>query len=214
MDIDYKEVLDYSVIKDVVKEKQTTVRYLSENTGIPPNRLSSIITGWVYPKSDAVAKIAWALKVPVSRIVRIKLDVDPKKAKWFEGKEAPYSPPEESTGKVSYFPLRALMTEYLEYINIAKDKDYTEKDLFDKIEPYRRRNGLITPVDKDAVRKSLIARGYDPDYKSKTERHYEAKGLPPETRTKLKNDRPLSMRTVYDICNFFGCSIDWVMSYK
>lgn len=40
------------------------------------------------------------------------------------------------------------------------------------------------------------------------------KGLSEEIRTKLRNDRPLNMSVIYEICKFLGCSIDFVMGYK
>lgn len=40
------------------------------------------------------------------------------------------------------------------------------------------------------------------------------KGLSKEIRTKLRNDRPLNMSVIYEICKFLGCSIDFVMGYK
>lgn len=213
MDIDYKEVMNYSIIKDTIKEKRTALHYVAEDTEIPQPRLSSIMTGWVYPKSDAVAKIAWALKVPVSKVVEFKIDTNKQKMTWFKERELPYTPSDNTAGEVTYEPLRAMMNMYLDYLYEQTGKEKTVNDLFDLIEPCKRRNGLTGT--SDMYKKAMEARGYKEGYKSKrTDRKYKAKGLIPATRTKLKNDRPVSMRTIYDICNFFGCSIDWVMSYK
>lgn len=214
MDVEYKDVIDFSGIKKVLDERGVKVKYLAEKSGILPNRLTQICKNNVFPKSDSIARMASVLKVPVSAIVEFKLETDEKKKSWFKDRALPYTPAGETKGELTYEPLRLMIQMYLDYINELKDTDYNVNDLFDKIEPYRRRNGLYSPSDSDAVRKSLMARGYDPDYKSDRVRHYVAKGLPPETRTKLRNDRALNIRTIYDICNFFGCSVDYVMSYK
>ena len=70
MDINYKEVIDFSILKDLIKEKRTTVKYVAEDVGIDQQRISMIIGGWNQPKTDIIARIAWALKVPVSKIVK------------------------------------------------------------------------------------------------------------------------------------------------
>ena len=212
MDIDYKKVMDYSILKETVKEKRTVLSYIVEDTGIPQPRLSSIMTGWVYPKSDTVAKIAWSLKVPVSKVVRFNIDANNVKMKWFSERELPYSPSDEAKGEVTYEPLRLMMNMYLDYLYEQTGKEKTVNDLFDLIEPCKRRNGLTGT--SGMYKKAMEARGYEEGYKSQRVRTYKAKGLIPQIRTKLKNDVPISMRTIYDICNFFGCSVDWVMSYK
>lgn len=214
MDIDYKEVIDFSVLKDYLNEEGRKINWLADKVGLDKTRISQIVRNVAFPKTDLIARICSVLKVPPSAIVSFRLDEDEKKKKWFEDKPAPSFPPDRPEGTVTYEPLRQLVTVYLEYINDKKDREYTANDLFDKIEPYRRRNGLYTLDQTEATKKSLVARGFPADYKSPRERHYQAKGLIPQVRTKLKFDRPLNIRTVYDICNFFGCSIDWVMSYK
>ena len=215
MDINYKEVISFSGIKTVLDESGIKYGFIAEKIGIRGDVLGRIFRNEIFPKTDLIAKIACVLKLPVSQIVEFKMDVDEKKRAWFENKVLPYSPDGEMKGEVTYEPLRLMMTMYLDYINAIKDSDKTVDDLFDMIEPYRRRNGLVVSPTKEIIQKSLVARGYDKDYKSKrTDRKYRAKGLTPQTRTKIKNDRPLNIRTVYDICNFFGCSIDWVMGCK
>jgi len=214
MDIDYKDVIDCSGIKRVLDERGMKVKFLAEKVGQIPTRMSQIMRNNTFPKTDLIARICSVYEVPASKIISFKLDEDEKKKAWFDGREPPFLPPENPEGVVTYDPLWQLVSLYLGYINEKKGTEYTANDLFDKIEPYRRRNGLYTLDQTDATKKSLMARGFPEDYKSDRKRHYEAKGLIPQVRTKLRNDRPLNIRTVYDICNFFGCSIDWVMSYK
>lgn len=213
MDEELKDIIDFSVIKETVIKKRTTVKYVSEDADIPRNRLSSIITGWVYPKTDAVAKIAWALKVPVSEVVSFKIETDPKKAGWFNSRYLPYLPSDDAEGKLTYQPLWNFLDMYLEYLFKEIGKKKTANDVFDLIEPYRRRNGLVAGVGKESARKSVEAR-FGEGYEAGKKRVYKAKGLTPETRHKLKADLPVNIRTIYDICKFLQCPIDWVMSYK
>ena len=169
----------------------------------------------MFVKTDLLAKICYVLKIKPSEAVSFKIEEDEKKKMWFEEKVLPYEPDQNAHGVLTYEPLRLMMNMYLDYINNARDKDYTVNDLFDKIEPYRRRNGMIYGLDNAVRKRAMKAKGFKDGYKSeRTDRKYKAKGLTPVMRSKIKNDHPLNIRSVYDICNFFGCSIDWVMSYK
>lgn len=207
MDIEYKDVIDFSKIKKALDKRGMKVKFLAEKSGILPNRLSQICRNNVFPKSDSLAKMASVLNLPVSELVDFKIDADERKAAWFREKEVPYSPESDAKGELTYEPLRVMMSMYLDYINDIKDSDKTVNDLFDLIEPYRRRNGIANGTEEARKVSRNNAGG-------KSKRAYEAKGIIPEIRIKLKYDRPVNIRTIYDICNFFGCSIDWVMSYK
>lgn len=214
--MDSKEtVIDFSLLREYIKKRGLKVAFISEKAGIHRDRLSQIYRNLNNPKTDLLAKICYVLKAPASQIVSFKINTDEKKQQWFKDKELPYSPPEDAEGVLTYEPLRIMMNMYLDYYADITGKDKTVNDLFDMIEPYRRRNGIKNGLNDETRRKGLIARGFAEDYKSeRTDRKYKAKGLTPETRSKLKNDKPVNIRTIYDICNFFGCSIDWVMSYK
>ncbi len=214
MDIEYTEVIDFRNLKTVIDERGIRYKFIAEKLGIRGDAIGRIFRNESFPKTDVIAKIAFILKVPVSQIVEFKMNVDEKKKAWFENKMLPYSPDDESKGEVTYEPLRSMMTMYLDYINAIKDSDKTADDLFDMIEPYRRRNGIKSGVNAETARAGVEAR-FGKGYKSaRTDRKYVTKGLIPETRRKLKTDKAVNIRTIYDICNFFGCSIDWVMSYK
>ena len=214
MDIDYNSVINFRGLKGQIESCGYKIKYIAERTGIDQSILSRIMKNDYFPKTDLVSKIAFVLNIPVSKVVVFNLDSDEKKKEWFASRELPYTPPSEPEGVLTYEPFRLMTSMYLDYYNSLSENEKTLNDLLDKIEPYRRRNGLVTPVQPDFVKASLVARGYDENYKSKRERHYERKGLTPEMRLKLRKDRPLNIRSVYDICNFFGCSIDWVVSYK
>ena len=211
MDIEYGKVIDFSVIKELVRKKRTTISYLAEDVGISQSRMSSIIKGSNMPSTALLAKIAFVLKVPVSEVVRFDIKPTESQRKWFEEKVIPET--EMKEGLVSYEPLRIMMQMYLTYYNDRKNDEKTVNDLFDKIEPYRRRNGMVNIESARYARLGVEAR-FGEGYKAEKHREYKAKGLTPETRTKLKNDVSLNIRTIYDLCKFFGCSVDWVMSYK
>jgi len=213
MDINYEEVIDFSPLKRTIEERGLMKKFVGEKAGVRGDVIGRIYRNVTFPKTDLIARICSVLGVPPSKIVAFKLDEDGKKKAWFDGREPPFIPPANPTGELTYDPLWQLISLYLNYINEKKDTEYTANDLFDKIEPFQRRNGLYE-LKPETIKKALAARGYPDGYKSDRKRHYEAKGLIPQVRTKLRHNRPLNIRTVYDICNFFGCSIDWVMSYK
>lgn len=215
MDIEYNSLIDFSPLRDVINEKGLKIKWLGEKLEQPANRVSQIIRNNIFPKTDLIARLCYVLKVPASQIVSFQIEKDEAKSKWFESKALPYIPDDNAGGVLTYEPLRLMMNMYLDYINEIKGTDKTVNDLFDLIEPYRRRNGLISGLTSETYKLALKARGFEEGYKSeRTDRKYVAKGLTPATRLKIKQDKPLNIRAVYDICNFFGCSIDWVLSYK
>lgn len=207
MDIDYKTVIDFSKLKTALDDRGLRYGFIAEKVEIRGDVIGRIFRNEVFPKTDLIAKICSVLKVPVSQIVEFKIESDEKKEAWFKDRVLPYSPDGEISGEVTYEPLRLMMTMYLDYINGLKDSDKTVNDLFDMIEPYRRRNGIADGTEQARKISSKNIGG-------KSKRKYVSKGIIPEIRTKLKHDRAVNIRTIYDICNFFGCNIDWVMSYK
>ena len=195
------ENIDFSKLKECIKSKRTTINYVAEDTGLLRQHLSKIIKNETIPKTDTIAKICWVLKVNVSDIVELK---GIKENKFFTWDHPLYWPSENTNGEVTYEPLWNLLEDYL-----SDKPGKTAGQLFDQIEPYRRKAGISLV----GIQKALEARGINSDYEAKPRKRV-TKGLPQLTRTKLKNDRPLSFRTIYDICNFLGCSPDFIMSYK
>ena len=212
MDIDYKSAISFEPLKKVIEESGYKIKFIASKLGIEPTSLSGICNSRIFPTTDVIARIAFILKVPVSRIVSFDIKPSPKQEEWFKDRTPPSLPP-EAEGKLSYAPLWILVQMYLDYYNTLKGEDKKADDLFDMIEPYRRRNGLVN-IDQARYARLAVEARFGEGYKSKRERTYKAKGLTVETRSKLKNDVTLNIRSVYDICNFFGCSIDWVVSYK
>lgn len=205
-------------LKRAVKEHGIKVKWLAERLNMHPAQITTMTRGLSLPKTDIIAKMAYVLKVPCSEIIEFKgIEPNPVQSEWFEKHEMKYRPPEDAKGDLSYAPLWELLEGFLETVNQSKkegEADKTANDIFDKIEPYRRRNGMGNGLSEENLKKALKARGIEEGHVSLRERHYKAKGLTPSTRTKLRNDRPLNIRQIYDICKYLGCGIDWVMSYK
>ena len=215
MDIEYTDVISFEPLKKIINERGLKQGYVAREAGFEQSRLSGLYKGIFFPKTDMMAKVCSILNVPVSKIVSFKIDSDEKKKEWFASRELPYTPPSEPEGVLTYEPFRLMTSMYLDYYNSLSENEKTLNDLLDKIEPYRRRNGLVTVPTRENVQQAMKARGFEEGYKSeRTDRKYKAVGLTPVMRNKLKTDKPLNIRSVYDICNFFGCSIDWVVSYK
>lgn len=205
MDIDYKKVISFKRLKEVLNENRITSLELADAIGCTAVRISQCINGTAFPKTDMIAAICRALSVPASEICTFTgYDIKP----YFKDMRVPYVPAKDAEGKVTYRPLRRFLEEYL-----REHEEKTADDLFDKIEPSRRRNGQF---NGEGIKKALAARGITEGYEIKwpKDRRDYSKGLPYQTRTKLRQDRPLNIRNIYDICRFLGCSIDFVMSYK
>ena len=214
MDVEHKEVIDFTQLKKTLDERGMKSKFVADKLGIIPTNFSKFCRNAKFPLTDVIAQIAWTLKVPVSKIVSFTLTCDEKKKKWFEGKYLPYLPPDNAQGVLTYQPLWNFMDMYLDYLYQTTGKEKTANDVFDLIEPYRRRNHIKSGTDQD-ISKLSVEKRFGENYEAKTKkRKYVAKGLTPEVRTKLRNDRPLNIRTIYDICNFLGCPVDWVVSYK
>lgn len=208
MYIDYKGKISFDRLKICLQEKRVKAKELAEKLGIDAHHISAITTGSSFPKTDLIARICKELNVPASEICLFRgIDINP----YFKDKELLYKPAADATGEVTYRPLRRFLEEYLE-----EHKDKTADDLFDKIEPARRRNKVAGGLTDEVRQKALAARGIASGYevKEKRNRRDYSVGLPYVTRTKLRQDRPLNIRNIYDICKYLGCSIDFVMSYK
>ena len=205
---DYKNAIDFSVLKDYFKDNGIKMSFVAEKIGIASSRLTTIVRNVAYPTTDTLARICSILRLPASRIVRFNgIEIND----YFFDKTPPYNPPETADGVVTYKPLWLFLEEYL-----AEHKDKTADDLFDKIEPARRKNNVYCGFTEEVIQKALEARGITEGYevKEKRNRRDYSSGLPYATRTKLRQDRPLNIRNIYDICKYLGCSIDFVMSYK
>ena len=200
MDIEYKEVIDFSLLKECINKSRTKIKYVAEDVGISQSQFSQIVKGLTIPMSETVAKICASLKVPLSDILEFK---GLRENRLFIWEKPLYERPDKPVGELTYEPLWNLLEDYL------KDRpDKSVNDFFNCIEPYRRRNGL-----SNGITAAWEKRGITESVNS-SKRDRKEKGLPVVTRTKLRNNRSVSLRTIYDICNFLGCQPDFVMSYK
>lgn len=213
MDFDYRSVIDFSKLKKCIEKKRTTSKYLAQDIGVCQTKISDIMSNRTTPLTDVVARIAFTLGVPVSEIVDLK-EIEPngKQQEWFSKHEMKYKVPEDAKGELTYAPLWELIEGFLTDVNREKkdgEKLFTADDIFNGIVPPRKKIGA-----KDTgVVEAWKARGYDDIEKLKTRKRTTV-GLSPLNRTKLKNNRSMSMRTIYEICKKLGCSVDWVLSYK
>lgn len=205
----YKDVIDCSRVKTKAAEKRMILKYVCEDSGIRQVLLSQITTNKTIPMSENIAKLCFALKVKPSEIVEFK-DIKPNKVQeeWFENHTLNYEPGTDAKGELTYAPFWELLERFLESVNEGQEVKKNIGDILDTIKPACERNASTAGVEA-----ALKARGITKSYEPKKRKRVE-KGLSQDVRTKLKNDRPVSLRTIYDICKKLGCSIDWVLSYK
>ena len=191
-------------LKVEIKSHGMSIAEFAEKCGVAPASMSGLCCGVRIPKTDMVAKMCSVLGVYPSKIVSFDgIDVN---VKYFtDDKKEPL--PESPEGELTYKPLWLFLADYLTTVD-----GKSANDLFDQIEPPRRLAGY--KVTEGLSEKGFAAR-YGEGYKSeRTQRTDYSKGLPAVTRVKLRNDRPLTMGVIYEICKKLGCTIDFVMGYK
>lgn len=212
-----KDFVSFAGLKELLKERGLKVKWLAEQIGIFPQQITGMTSGKFCPKTDVLAKIGWVLKVPCSAVVSFPdLKPNDNQREWFANHALSYKVPEDAAGILTYAPFWELANGFIMSVNekLPEGQKKDVNDLLDSIDSFRRNQGVSGGFTDEARETSLRARGIDVGHKSPRERHYVAKGLTPETRTKLRKDRPLNIRTVYEICKKLGCSVDWVLSYK
>lgn len=205
------ENISFRRLKTVIKSKEFSLAEVAEKCNKRAQDISAICTGKRIPKTDLLAKICSVLQAYPSEIVSFEnVSVNEK----FFSDDKRETLPIDFTGELTYAPLWFFLADYLsdwnkKYPNNKK----TEKDLFDSIEPPRRINGQTTER-MDIIKKAVAAKygeGYVSERKNRTDYSH---GLPAATRVKLRNDRPLNLSVIYEICKKLGCTIDFVMGYK
>ena len=212
-DIDYKQLISFKLMKEVMQEKKITSVELSKKCGCSADLISMIIKGKATPKTDLFVKFCYFLGEMPSKICEFK---DITKKPWFEGRSYFYIPEQDAKGELTYRPLRRLLDAYIDEANatLADGAEKKTADTFyDMVTPNRRRNGNFDKSMK-GMKMALEARGLTTGKKETRNRRDYSKGLPYKTRTKLRRDEPINLGTVYDMCKVLGCSPDWVVSYK
>ena len=217
MDVDYGKNISFSRLKEVIQDNKLKINEFAKMLGKNSNDISQIINGVRLPKTDLIAKLCFVLKCTADDICVFKgIKPTEYQKKWYEGIGVLYKPSEDAVGEVTYRPLRRLLEVYLEGRVNEDGKKLTPDDFYDKVESARRRNKNYDTSGK-GIKAALEARGfvdgYEPITAGRTRKKYD-KGLPYPTRTKLRQDRALNIRTVYDICKVLGCTPSFVMSYK
>lgn len=205
--------ISFKHLKTVIKTKGLSLAEIADKCGKKPTDISNIATNRRIPKTDLLAKICSVLGVYPSEITEFEgIKVNEK----FFTKDKRQPLPDIFEGAVTYKPMWMFLDDYIADWNRshAEDDQRTVKNLFDSIEPPRRVNGIVRP-DESAIQKARDAR-FGEGYKAegKYRRTDYSRGLPAETRTKLRNDRPLNLSVIYEVCKKLGCTIDFVMSYK
>lgn len=205
--------ISFRRLKTVIKAKGLTLLEVAERCGMKATALSRICTDRAHPKTDTLARMCSALKVYPSEIVSFG-GIEVKEQYFTNDRREPL--PEKDGGLVTYKPLWFFLADYLAEYNSSHDDKKKENDLFDQIDPPRRLKGYTGwNLNIANEGKKFVTAKYGEEYKSKRPRPYErTKGLPLVTRVKLRNDRPLNLSVIYEICKKLGCTIDFVMSYK
>lgn len=215
MENDYKDLISFSRLKETLDEKKMSETTLAEMLGVAQTNISAMIRGVRFPLTSMIARICFLLKMDVDDICVFK-GVEPTEYQkdWYKKIGVLYTPGENATGEITYRPLRRLLEVYLDEQNKIRDEEMTADDFYDKVEAGRRKSGAYDTSGK-GIKAALASRGLEAGRKTeKRARRDYSKGLPYPTRVKLRQDRPLNIRTIYEICKVLGCTPGHVMSYK
>lgn len=196
-------------LKSIIRVKGYTLSKVAEKCGIKSPYLTTICNSQRIPKTDLLAKLCAVLEVYPSEIVSFDgIEVKP-----FFTNSRRLPLPEHFSGDVTYKPLLLLMADYITEWNTSHEEKITEKDIFDKIEPPRRVKGCKIPDGKALVKAREVKFGKN--YKAAEYRRSDySKGLPAQSRTKLRSDKSVNLSLIYEICKYFGCTVDFVLGYK
>lgn len=188
----------------LLKVKGLSIKEFSDRTGICFNTIVKACGDKGFPMTNVVARMCYFLNVFPSEIVEfegIDYDLETYPA------ESRLPLPEEAEGEISYLPLVYTMFDYCKKHNVKN------RDIYDSIEPPRRIRGIKPPTE-EMLKKAQKVR-FGADYvPSGAKRTYYKNGLPPIMRSKLNHDRPIQLATVYEVCRFFRCPIDFVLGFK
>ena len=199
------ENISFKKLNVMIKTSGYSVAEFAEKCGLKPTEISTICNSRRTPRTDLVAKMCSIFECYPSDIVTFK-GITVNNTYFSDDKR--YALPYRNSGELTYRPLFLFLADYLE-----EHKDKTEKDFFDQIEPPRRIKGQSLHTSAN-IKKAIAARygeGYESPRHNRTD---YSKGLNAVTRAKLRNDRPMNLSIIYEICKFLGCTVDFVLGYK
>ena len=187
----YEDLIELDGLRMVLELKGISASELSVMIGRAPSYVWGIINGGHIPKTGVIAKVCSLLECPASAVVTFH------GIEYLETlKEREFVKPEKAEGVVTYQPLRQLIYDF--YKDRPKEERKTLNDLFDSLPQH------------DVPRWLVGHEGHARNPEGK--RKYV--GLTPDKRTKIRNDKEVGLRTIYDICKRMRCNIDYVMAYK
>lgn len=193
---EYKELISFERLKEFIKGRGMKLSYVSEKTCGRSDYLSYMLCTKNLLKTDKIASICAFFKCRPSDI----MEFYGFEIKEYFNKEPLYIPPENPEGVVTYKPFWDFMASYQ-----MSHPDKTANDLFNIVGPLRE----MSDNTKVRIAASIKDKyGTDVDFTSEGCIFSEA------SRTKIRHDKPVSVRAIYGICRALGCSPDWVMSYK
>lgn len=207
------ENISFRNLKTTIKTKGMAIKEVADACSIAPTTISAICNNRNIPLTSLVAKLCSVLKVYPSEIVSFD-DIEVDEEVFPRNKREPL--PLEFSGDVTYKPFWFFLGTYIRDWNKTHEEKIDHNDIFNQIEPPRRKNVTEAQRQKilESAKKGVEAR-YGKDHVAKDIPHTDySKGLPLPTRSKLRNDKPLNIAVIYEICKYFHCSIDYVMGYK
>lgn len=211
MKMDYRAMITFRRLKETIEEKRLKVSDVAERISVAPSEVSGVITGARLPKTDFLARICWAVGEDADSVCEFKgIEPTEYQREWFGRIGKLYVPDTDAKGDVTYRPLRRVLDMYLEERNRGGEARVTASDFFDRVEPPGRESGAGAR-GRENIRAALTARGLSMEEERRTRC---PRGLPYQTRAKLRHDRPLNIRTIYEICKVLGCTPGYVVSYK
>lgn len=191
-----RAIVSFERLRDLLFRRKMSVKEFVAGTGIPRGTYNAIISGSALPKTDKVAGICAFLRCTVDDILEFKGIEVSERYGWHRSE-----PKEPVYGMLTYEPLRNLFKNF--YGGEWKSK---LKEFYDKV-----------PKNEDDRRHETskrLVRIMNPGVGDVTKSWYGDKGLGPSTRTKLNNDRAVTLDVIYRMCLVLHCTPDYIMDYN
>lgn len=188
--------IDYSKLRQLCESYGISMKDAASRCDITYAQFRSLAVYNHNPTTDVIAKICYGFEIRPSVFVKFDFEY-PRIAKLYGSGKC------KKPCRVTYQPLKELFID-----NLLKGKHPNDEDeLYVLL-------GNYSPIDKDTQQKvihcALNARNID--YNSENLKKRD--GLSTMLRTSIKNDKPVNMRLIYDICKVLECNIDNILYYK